>query len=75
VSKEQRHVVHDGEDWVVKKPGAERVSSRHDTQRDADRRAAEILENLGGGERVTHNRQREDREQGHDPPDTRSEPA
>ena len=26
--------VKDGDDWVVKKPGAERVSSRHDTHRD-----------------------------------------
>jgi hypothetical protein len=36
------------------KPGAERASSRHDTQRQADQRAAEILRNSGGGERVTH---------------------
>jgi hypothetical protein len=50
----QRHVSKDGDDWVVKKPGAERASSRHDTQRDADKRAAEILRNSGVGERVTH---------------------
>lgn len=50
----QRHVSKDGGDWVVKKPGAERASSRHDTQRQADQRAAEILRNSGGGERVTH---------------------
>lgn len=56
MSKEQRHVVRDGKDWVVKKPGAERVSSRHDTQGQADQRAAEILRNAGGGERVTHGR-------------------
>jgi Uncharacterized protein conserved in bacteria (DUF2188) len=56
MSKEQRHVVRDGADWVVRKPGADRASSRHDTQREADRRAAEILQNLGGGERVTHGR-------------------
>lgn len=54
--KEQRHVVRDDDDWVVKKPGAERVSSRHDTQREADQRAAEILRNAGGGERLTHGR-------------------
>lgn len=54
--KEQRHVVRDDDDWVVKKPGAERVSSRHDTQREADQRAAEILRNTGGGERITHGR-------------------
>ena len=51
---EQRHVVKDGDDWVVRKPGAERASVRVDTQREADQRAAEILRNVGGGERVTH---------------------
>lgn len=56
MSREQRHVVRDGDDWVVRKPGADRASSRHDTQREADRRAADILRNLGGGERVTHGR-------------------
>lgn len=56
MAKEQRHVVRDGKDWVVKKPGAERVSSRHETQRQADERAGEILRNAGGGERVTHGR-------------------
>lgn len=54
MSKEQRHVVRDGDDWVVKKPGADRARSRDDTQREADRRAAEILQNLGGGERISH---------------------
>ena len=56
MAEEQRHVVRDGNQWVVKKPGAERVSSRHDTQREADQRAAEILRNAGGGERLTHGR-------------------
>jgi Uncharacterized protein conserved in bacteria (DUF2188) len=51
---EQRHVVKDGDDWVVRKPGAERASARLDTQREADQRAAEILRNAGGGERITH---------------------
>ena len=51
---EQRHVVKDGDDWVVRKPGAERASARLDTQRAADQRAAEILRNAGGGERITH---------------------
>ena len=51
---EQRHVVKDGDDWVVRKPGADRASARLRTQREADRRAAEILRNAGGGERVTH---------------------
>jgi hypothetical protein len=56
MSNESRHVVRDGDQWAVKKPGAERASSLHDTQREADRRAAEILSNLGGGERITHGR-------------------
>jgi hypothetical protein len=56
MAKEQRHVVRDGTEWVVKKPGADRASSRHLTQREADQRAAEILRNAGGGERVTHGR-------------------
>jgi hypothetical protein len=51
---ERRDVVKRGDQWVVTKPGAGRASSSHDTQRGADQRAAEILRNVGGGERVTH---------------------
>jgi len=51
---EQRHVAKDGDSWVVRKPGAARASARLDTQRAADQRAAEILRNVGGGERITH---------------------
>jgi hypothetical protein len=56
MANEQRHVVREGNEWVVKKPGADRASSRHATQREADQRAAEILRNAGGGERITHGR-------------------
>jgi hypothetical protein len=56
MSGEQRWVVQDGDDWIVRKPGAERASSRHSTQREADQRAAEILSQLGGGERITQGR-------------------
>jgi hypothetical protein len=56
MSNEQRWVVPDGDEWVVRKPGADRASSRHNTQREADRRAADILKNAGGGERVTQGR-------------------
>ena len=35
---------------AVKKSGAERASSLHNTQRDAEGRAKEIVNNLGGGE-------------------------
>jgi len=53
----QRHVVHhpDG-GWAVVKPRAERVSSRHDTQAQAQTRSKEILSHDGGGESVTHRR-------------------
>jgi hypothetical protein len=69
---EQRHVVKDGDDWVVRKPGAERASARLDTQREADKRAADILRNVGGGERVTHGvdgriRSKDTIAPGHDP--------
>lgn len=56
-SKSNRHVVpnHDG-GWDVRKPGGERASSHHQTQADAERRAREIVRNLGGGEVRTHGR-------------------
>lgn len=45
-----------GGGWDVKKPGASRSSAHLDLQRDADRRAGEILRNEGGGERITQGR-------------------
>jgi len=53
----QRHVVHhpDG-GWGVRKPHSPRVSSRHQTQAEAQTRAKEILSHDGGGEAVTHRR-------------------
>jgi hypothetical protein len=57
MAKNQRHVVpNPSGGWDVKKPGAERASAHLGTQAEADRRAAEILRNTGGGERVTHGR-------------------
>lgn len=54
---EKRHVVPNPDGgWDVKKPGGERASSHHDTQREADVRAKEILGNVGGGEAVIHGR-------------------
>ncbi len=50
-----RHVVpnpHGG--WDVKAPGADRASSHHDTQAEAEKRAKEIVGNRGGGEVRTH---------------------
>ena len=36
--------------WANKKDGSERASSLHDTQREAERAAREMLEGSGGGE-------------------------
>mgnify|MGYP001559982794 CR=1 FL=1 len=44
-----RYVVKHEDGWTVKKPGADRASSIHETQRDAERAAKEIVSNRGGG--------------------------
>ena len=52
-----RHVVKSPKGgWDVKKPGADRVSSHHDTQSDAERRAKDIVRGAGGGEVIIHAR-------------------
>ena len=52
-----RHVVPNPDGgWDVKKPGGSRASSHHDTQREAERRAKEIVANRGGGEVRIHDR-------------------
>jgi hypothetical protein len=38
--------------WDVKKPGASRASSHHDTQAEAQAAAHRYLHNEGGGERI-----------------------
>lgn len=49
--KNVRYVVkHPGGGWAVKGPKAERASDILSTQREAERRAKEIVSNLGGGE-------------------------
>lgn len=45
-----RYVVKHDEGWAVKKPGADRASSIHDTQSEAERAAKDIVSNQGGGE-------------------------
>lgn len=46
-----RYVVKDPDGgWNVKKEDAERASSHHGTKAEAERRAKEIVRNLGGGE-------------------------
>lgn len=50
-----RHVVPSSKGgWDVKGPGARRASSHHATQREAEARAKEIVQNLGGGEVRIH---------------------
>lgn len=50
-----RHVVPNPDGgWDVKKPGANRSSSRENTQSEAINRAREIVRNAGGGEVVIH---------------------
>lgn len=50
MSKNDRYVVRHGGEWAVKKPGAERTSSVHGTQKEAESRAKDIVSGLGGGE-------------------------
>ena len=45
-----RYVVKHEDGWAVKKAGAERASSIHDTQQEAERAAKNTVANLGGGE-------------------------
>ena len=50
-----RHVVPNPDGgWDVKKPGANRASTHHDTQTDAIDRARDMVRNDGGGEVVIH---------------------
>jgi hypothetical protein len=45
-----RYVVKHEDGWAVKKGGADRASSLHRTQADAEAAAKQIVKNLGGGE-------------------------
>lgn len=55
MTKNTRHVVPNPVGgWDVKKPDADRASSHHQTQREAEGRAKEIVGNLGGGEVAIH---------------------
>lgn len=48
-----------GDDWKAKKEGADRASGVFDTQKEAEAFARSILQNNGGGELITQNRQGE----------------
>ena len=50
MAKNDRYVTKHPDGWAVKKPGSERSSSIHQTQLEAEKRAKEIVGNLGGGE-------------------------
>lgn len=51
----RRHVVPNPKGgWDVRKPGADRASSHHETQAQAEAAAKQILRNAGGGEAVIH---------------------
>lgn len=73
MSQKARHVVPNPTGgWDVRKPGASRASSHHDTQAQAEARAKEILRSTGGGEAVIHGRNGRIRDSdtvspGHDP--------
>lgn len=55
--RKRRHIVPNAKGgWDVKAPRADRASSHHRTQGEAERRAKDILTNLGGGEAVIHGR-------------------
>jgi len=57
MAKTTRHVVPSPKGgWNVKKPGADRASSHHNTQREAEARAKDIVANAGGGEVRIHGR-------------------
>ncbi len=51
-----RMVYRRGDEWVNKRNDADRVSSKHGTQREAETAAREMLENQGGGELITKGR-------------------
>jgi hypothetical protein len=57
MGKNDRFVLKHGERWAVKKPHAERASAVTRTQAEAERRAKEIVHNLGGGEVRIQDRQ------------------
>lgn len=50
MAKNDRFVVRHTDGWAVKKEGAERASSVHERQFDAEQAAKLTVSNLGGGE-------------------------
>ena len=57
MARKERHIVPNKDGgWAVKGPNAERASSLHTTQAEAEVRAKQILAGDGGGEAVIHGR-------------------
>jgi Uncharacterized protein conserved in bacteria (DUF2188) len=57
MGEKDRHVVKNPDGgWDVKAPNADRATSHHDTQAQAEQRAKEIVGNAGGGEVAIHGR-------------------
>ena len=50
MNKNDRYVVNHPDGWAVKKSYADRASAIFTTQREAELRAREIVQNYGGGE-------------------------
>ena len=53
MAKNDRFVVKYEDGWAVKKTKAGRSSSVHSTQKEAEKRAKQIVDNLGGGRCVS----------------------
>ncbi len=68
-NKGNPHVVKRDDGWTIRREGAGRDSSKHDSQSDAINRSREIAKNIGG-EVVIHDRDGKIRDKdsyGHDP--------
>ncbi|MGH1362747.1 MAG: DUF2188 domain-containing protein [Calditrichia bacterium] len=58
MSKERDRIIFRRPDgtWANKKLGATKASSVHDTQKEAEKAATQMLQSQGGGERITKGR-------------------
>lgn len=57
MSKNNYWVSPDGDDWKAQREGSDRASRVFDTQREAENYARGVLQNNGGGELITQNRE------------------
>lgn len=54
--KRDRMVYKRDDEWINKRNDADRASSKHDTQAEAEAAARDMLKNQGGGELITKGR-------------------